>query len=748
MHAGRCSMIIKINRLANFANYRQFAWGNATNFAKYNLIYGWNYSGKTTLSRLFQVLSNPNELKQWPSSQFEVELQSGARLTHTNLTDPQRIKVFNRDFIQNNFQQENKAPAVFIVGGNTIHLRNRITRLNQHSDKTRTIKVRLSERHQQLKKELDSLATSYASSVATLTGDKTYNRTKLAAEIERIRATPATFILSDEALQAKQSLLRSTQEWKNITQVANTAANLETLRQALSAVLKKTASNEAITRLKENRDLESWIRTGLSHHAKSTQCEFCGSAIPADRMTILEGHFSKAYEDLSSEVGAQVNILGSTKLTIALPDKRDFMPDLEAPFLALKGKIDAWIIWANGIISELEAIAKQKQIALESQLSCAVDTSRASEAIQIVADINMLVSEHNQKRSQLDREKTMAKEAIEKHSAATFYETNNISDKEITIHTAEANAKKAENLLKVIDDNKKGIELQIQQQSIAAQKINETIQFLLPDNNISVSEISGGFFEFQRDGVQAKNLSDGEKTAITFAYFLTTLEHKGATLNQTIVFIDDPISSLDSNHIYAIYALITKRLDSCLQIFVSTHNSELYTLLKDKWFDARQQYANRANASSYYARRFVDANQLWHSTLEDTPALLRKFKSEYQFIFEQLHTFSSSQGPSLHESYTAPNLLRKFLEAYLGFKKPCISQWSSKLDLLFDTDVERIEIQKFSDDASHLQGLNRALQQPDFVSNAQNTVYKVIQALKAKDPLHYTSMCTVIGVAP
>lgn len=741
-------MIIKINRLTNFGNYRQFQWGSTTNFTKYNLIYGWNYSGKTTLSRLFQVLEKPTELTQWQGCQFEVELQGGAKLTHANLANPQQIKVFNRDFVQSNFQQENKAPAVFIVGGNTIHLRNRITRLNEHADKTRTIEAGLNGRHQQLRKELDSLGTTHASSVAALTGDKTYNRTKLTTEVARIKATPATFILSDEALQAKVSLLRSTQDWKDISPVANIKTDLETLRQDIATVLKKTASNEAITKLKENHDLESWIRTGLSHHGKAAQCEFCGSTIPADRLTALQRHFSKAYEDLSSEVATKVNTLGTTKFTITLPDERDFMPDLKGQFVTLKGKIDAWIIWADGVIGELEKLAKKKQISLETQLSCAVDTSPAPEVSKIVADVNTLIAEHNQKRSQLDIEKMAAKGAIEKHNASIFYETNNISVKEAAIQTAETNTDKAKNLLTIIENKKVAIEMQIQQQSIGAQKINETIQFLLPDNNISVAEISGGFFEFRRDAAQAKNLSDGEKTAITFAYFLATLENNGASLNQTIVFVDDPISSLDSNHIYAIYSLITKRLDSCLQIFVSTHNSELYTLLKDKWFESRQQFANRANASSYYARRFVDTAKLWNSTLEDTPELLRKYKSEYQFIFEQLHTFSSSQGPSLHEAYTAPNLLRKFLEAYLGFKKPCTSQWSSKLDLLFDTDIERTEIQKFSDDASHLQGLNRALQQPDFISNAQSTVKKAIQALKAKDNPHYISMCTVIGAAP
>ena len=322
-------MIIKINRLTNFGNYRQFQWGSTANFTKYNLIYGWNYSGKTTLSRLFQVLAIPTELTQWQGCQFEVEIQGGAKLTHVNLVNPLRIKVFNRDFIQSNFQQEHKAPAVFIVGGSTIHLRNRIARLNKHLDKTRTIEARLNERHQQLKKELDSLGTAFGSSVATLTGDKTYNRPKLTAEIARIKVTPDTFILSDDDLQAKVSLLRSTQEWKDISQIAHITTDLDIFRQSLSALMKKTASNEAIAKLKENRELESWISTGLSHHANLTQCEFCGSTIPADRLTALQGHFSEAYKDLSSEVITLVNTLETTKLTIAFPDERDFMPDLK-----------------------------------------------------------------------------------------------------------------------------------------------------------------------------------------------------------------------------------------------------------------------------------------------------------------------------------------------------------------------------------------------------------------------------------
>ncbi len=425
------------------------------------------------------------------------------------------------------------------------------------------------------------------------------------------------------------------------------------------------------------------------------------------------------------------------------------MPDLRAQFVVLKTSIADWITWAKAVTGELTILVKQKQIALETPLDCIVDTSRTSEVDQIVVEINALVTTHNQKRTQIDREKRTAKEAIEKHQAASFYLNNNIPARESAVQTATDKISKSEGLLTNIAGKKSEIEAQIQEQSVAAQKINETVQFLLPDNNISVAEIVGGSFEFRRDALPANNLSEGEKTAVTFAYFLATLENNGASLNQTIVFLDDPISSLDSNHIYAIYALITRQLEPCLQVFVSTHNGELYTLLKDHWFQARQQFTNNPDACSYYTRRYLDStSHRWHSVLEDTPVLLRKYKSEYQFIFDQLHKFSSAQLPSPHEAYTAPNLLRKLLEAYLGFQKPCVSKWSMKLDLLFDTEIDRTEIQKFADDASHLQGLNRALQQPDFVSNAQSNVRKVIQALKAKDLPHYTSMCTVIGVTP
>jgi wobble nucleotide-excising tRNase len=743
-------MIIKLNQITNFGNYRNFEWGTNPSFKKRNLIYGWNYSGKTTLSRLFHILENPNEVSKWHGCKFDVELQDGYRLTQANLSTVHvaRIKVFNRDFIQSNFLHENKAPAVFIVGESAIQLRSRIKRLNEHATTVNAIKGRVESKRQSLQKELDNLGTSSASAVALLTGDKTYNRPKLNADIGRIKATPEAFILAEESLQGKLTLLRSTDEWRRIELIAIAPVNLTLLHKELTDVVRKTASNQAISSLKDNRELEAWVRTGLQYHKDVNQCEFCGSTISPDRLSDLRKHFSEEYNRMVGDLEALLEKIEGVIPEFALPDERDFIPGLRGPFGNLKASLFDWVKWADKAINEFMELVRQKQIAIESELDCAVNVGRASELNQIISEINSLIENHNQKLLKLDKEKKEAKEEIERHHAAVFYKDYEIWKRVGDIDRESEKVGKADALLQDIAQKRAEIELLIQQQSIAAEKINGLVNFILPDNNISVAEAPDGAFEFKRAGVLAYNLSEGEKTAIAFAYFLATLEDNGASLDQTIVFIDDPISSLDSNHVYAIYALLTRKLDDCLQIFVSTHNNELYTLLKDSWFVAAQKYNNTKDASAYYTRRFLGADNQWHSTLEDMPGLLRKYKSEYQFTFEQLHKFSSSPNPSVYEAYTSPNLLRKFLEAYLGFQKPCVPQWYKKLDLLFDTDFEQTEIQKFADDASHLQGLNRALQQPNFVPNSQNTVKKVIQALKEKDNPHYISLCTVIGVTP
>lgn len=677
-----------------------------------------------------------------------MSLDDGSVITHAALKPAPPVRVFNRDFVDANFEQEHTAPAVFILGSQNVALRQRLEALNRRHKRVLLMETKLRDIASSLQRDIDQIGTDKARDVGNLLGDRSFRRPKLLSCLDGVRAKYSEFILADPEVYAKYEICRSTTVWTTIAAIKSSLPDFKDSSAKIAALLSQTASNRAIEKLKTNQSLESWLRTGLALHQGIRECEFCGSAISDARLSMLKGHFSLEYEALVRDLAAAISECTALNFAASLPDERDFMPDLKSQFIALKKRLGNWETWAADLRAKMTDALSQKQLQIESSLPWQVDLSRAPEGESLILEINELVTQHNQTVAVLGQTRSNARTALEQHHAALFFRDSELSAKEYSCAKAREKEAKARTLAGRISAHVAAIELQVRQQSIGAANLNDMLCFLLAESGIGVVAVGDGLFEFRRDGAAAENLSDGERTAIAFAYFLTSLEANGANPADLIVFIDDPISSLDSNHIYAIYSLISESLSACRQVFVSTHNSELFNLMKDKWFDPRKRYANTASAHAYYTCRSIDGNGKWSASIDDLPTLLRKHKSEYHFVFEQLHRFATAHAPSLHEAYTAPNLLRKYLEAYLGFRKPSVSKWSDKLDLLFDTPLERREIQKFADDASHLHGFNRLLQQPNFITTSKDCVNKVIAAMKAKDFNHYESLCEVIGVAP
>ena len=86
-------MITKISKLKDFGVFSDFTWdGSIPNFNKFNLIYGWNRSGKTTISRLFESCEkkctyDAKEFKEYPENgEFEIILDQGTKIKDTNVS--------------------------------------------------------------------------------------------------------------------------------------------------------------------------------------------------------------------------------------------------------------------------------------------------------------------------------------------------------------------------------------------------------------------------------------------------------------------------------------------------------------------------------------------------------------------------------------------------------------------------------------------------------------------------------------
>ncbi|GAA5135104.1 AAA family ATPase [Prosthecobacter algae] len=737
-------MIQRIERLRAFGIYRDFTGNDQSGvpvFKKRNLIYGWNYSGKTTLSRLFQDLQFPARPLVHVGSRFSVRFADGTEATEANRTTPHPIRVFNRDFISANFQEEHSAPAVFIVGEENLALRHRLESLR---DAQTRLQLREQERQtiiDRIEREDSTAGTIRATAVSQILGVRDFRRPNLDTRIVQVRSNPAEYEMTDDRRQAAIDTFRSGDQFTEIAPLQITLPDLATEIASVRSLLRRTASFDAIQGLSENRPLEDWLRTGLGLHNAPEVCRFCGGELPQERLEALRSHFSTASQELLAQVNRKIEQL---QVFTFLPPRLDALHFLQEGRDQARIELERladWLGYASGIRDSLVASLEHKRIALETVLEWNDSEDRLEEGQQAIGVLGLCIQQHNDNILNMATVKREAREAIERHYAAVHYSEQNLADHGVEIELLEKRNRRSAAARERLGREAQQIAEQIDRTARGAGRFMELVAYLLRGSDIRVVSRGEAEFQLMRGDTPAEKMSDGEKIAIAFAYFMTSLEGDGETLANTIVYVDDPISSLDSNHVYAVYALIVERLHTAHQLFVSTHNSEFFNLLKGLWLSGR---IYPADSEAFYVRRSTDVTGT-SAALEPLPRLLRKFKSEYEFIFAQLHGFATAPTPSDHEAYTAPNLLRRFLEAYLGFRKPDITAWHEKIDLILDSPAERLEVHKLLDDASHLQNTGRALQHPSFISIAQPCVQSVLRGLQTKDPSHYQSLVTVVS---
>ena len=79
-------MIKRINKIKNlgvFSNYTRNS--ELKDFDEKNIIYGWNYSGKTTISRLISYLDKETVIDDdYKNLEFEIEMTDSTKITNIN----------------------------------------------------------------------------------------------------------------------------------------------------------------------------------------------------------------------------------------------------------------------------------------------------------------------------------------------------------------------------------------------------------------------------------------------------------------------------------------------------------------------------------------------------------------------------------------------------------------------------------------------------------------------------------------
>jgi energy-coupling factor transporter ATP-binding protein EcfA2 len=122
-------------------------------------------------------------------------------------------------------------------------------------------------------------------------------------------------------------------------------------------------------------------------------------------------------------------------------------------------------------------------------------------------------------------------------------------------------------------------------------------------------EVRGSGYALTRDGQPVSHLSEGERTAIAFLYFLKSLQDKAFDMSKGIVVIDDPVSSLDANSLFSAFGYMKERTKECGQLFILTHNFQFFRNVKN-WFHYIIRHSKRLKlgpepAQFYLLREFI-----------------------------------------------------------------------------------------------------------------------------------------------
>ncbi len=134
-------MFKKVSKLEKFGIFRNFAWDKTTpDFSRFNLIFGWNKSGKTTFSRAFVACEKKTtDFKNYPRDKdgniigkFEIKTEKGTAINNSNCQRGQKqIRVFNKDFIEDNvsFDPTNPSNPIVYVSEEDIESNKRLKEL-------------------------------------------------------------------------------------------------------------------------------------------------------------------------------------------------------------------------------------------------------------------------------------------------------------------------------------------------------------------------------------------------------------------------------------------------------------------------------------------------------------------------------------------------------------------------------------------------------------------------------------------
>ena len=751
-------MLTKINTLKNFGIFKDFSWNDLDDFKKKNLIYGWNYSGKTTLSKLFQNLEfkDKDEGKYFPESEFIITTKKNTNYNQNNLENfPYNVKVFNTNYIKRVFTWDDPhsdiQPILFYLGDTSGELDKKIKNLDKKKYQLKNIR---DNRYQKVIDEFNKYNKSSGKFSAKAKEIRTnylnnkfdqnkINKQTIKKNTDNVKNNLSEYVLSDTERDKAKSEAISENTYDQ-QQCFSFSENLETLAREVKNILEDTAPKSiSIPELDDDKVLFNWVQTGIKLHKDETECKFCTNTLPNNRIDNLNSYYSKKLQEIQNAIkNTQENIeTEKSKLEITFPDKKNLGNSFQTDY---QEAIDIYGETAKKYkiqLKILEEDLKRKNSDYFNNITVTgIDIISFNEDFE---KINKSVKAHNDWLSEFDQNKKKAFDKILNHYIAEYLKEENYNKKESDKDSAITIIEDIDSKISTNTSYKSDLESQLRDNVKGQQELNNILEILLHRNDIRI-EIENDKFTLERNGHLANNLSEGEKSAIAFAYFLTELKalknDEPPKLPKTIIFIDDPISSLDSNHIFQVRVLLYDFFlkDNFAQLFISTHNFEFFSVMLDTRLFGTIKRDTKENKRPLY---FIQRNDDNIALIKKLPSSFSSYKSEYVGLFHTIKEYNDlNNKEDFPNLLILPNAVRRFLELYTLMKYPSHTEVDTRVREIFSSKDKTYYNTKLLHWFSHQNKFEKVQQHDNKLLQIEDAIKELLEYIETKDELHWRGL--------
>lgn len=758
-------MIKRINKIKNFGVFSNYTHSSdLRDFEEKNIIYGWNYSGKTTVSRLISYLDKTTQIDDdYATAEFEVELSDGKKINNTNRDESTLlIKVFNSDFIKNNLHfdsndEERKITGIKFAVGDTGDILDQIREKEKYIEKASSVIEHIGEPIG-IFNSFDRKFSEQAKNLTEILNlGRNFTKTNIKNYITLWNEKDySDYIINDEK---ELSRIKTNAIAQNTGIVINTDAIPKTsftnLLADVELILKKqpTKSNEDLLLASDN-DLYNWAKTGLIiYNEKRTdlkKCAFCGSSLLDKRLQDLNAFYSNEASKVKNEIEQLKTKIDSeksrfTNLEWSKKSENDLAQSIQADFIQKKNEYNQVLQSYINLLEQLsEKLDEKAGNSLFISMELGTIDSSSNDAItawinsvqQIFIQSNAIINEFEQKQND-------AKEKYKEHYIASFLINENYKGLEAKKNTAEKRVEKIKQRIIQNDVEIKELNNKLDSVDKGKEELTLFIKRFLNRDDLVIDVTEDKYFVLNRNGKIASHLSDGEKSAIAFSHFMVELKSlkDEDNLKNYIVFIDDPISSLDANHIAQVYSLIIsfffqKGLDvsqpdkNCLcakQLFISTHNFEFYSFINKATLLGNNKHC------AQFLIRHINENQ---SEIVNMPKSISMYNSEYVYLFSEIENFKNENYPE-EKAYIMPNIVRRFLEIYTLMKLPGNrNEIDNRLKILFEDKFSELKILH---NFSHFTSFDRATKHSELILRIRDVIEDLYKILE-NDTAHLDSL--------